>query len=343
MKKPYIIAEPAYSFEGDFLYLKEVINQISETDIDCIKYHMMFNIESYVSNNYDFLKRLLTKWLLKEKEWFELLTLAKKNNKQNLILVDDLESIKFCEKYNELVDSIEVHAACVNDFQLLKEALLFAQRNNKRFYIGISGFEITELSEIIEFIKTYDINEIILMYGFQNFPTKIEEINLKKIKFLSEMYNLEIGYADHTSYDDENKKVLINTSYILGANIQEIHCVIKKGIQRTDYITALTPQEISAIKKGLIDISKSLGIIDFRLNEGEKKYLNFRKVPLYSKDLKKGEIIKEDNIVFKRVENPKRQNKFNEITKYYNCKLKRDVQSEEEFSLDDLEDRNVIK
>lgn len=337
MSKPYIIAEPAYGFEGDSIYLKKIINEIGETDIDCIKYHMMFNIESYVSSNYKFLKDLLIKWILKEEEWIEILTLAKKNKKENLILVDDRDSIKFCKKYNYLIDSIEVHAACVNDLDLLKEALIFAQENKKRFYIGISGFEITELSEIIEFIKSYNIAEIILMYGFQNFPTKIEEINLKKIKFLSEMYDLEVGYADHTKYDDDNKKNLIQTSYVLGASIQEIHCTLEKGTQRTDYITALSVKEISEIKKNLIDISKILGVVEFRLNEGEKKYLNFRKVPLYSKDMKKGEVIKEDSINFKRVENPKRQNQFNEIINYYGHKLKKDVKKEEEFSLDDLE------
>jgi len=36
------------------------------------------------------------------------------------------------------------------------------------------------------------------MYGFQNYPTPVEDANLSFIPILKENFNLNIGYSDHT-------------------------------------------------------------------------------------------------------------------------------------------------
>lgn len=73
-----------------------------------------------------------------------------------------------------------------------------------------------------------------------------------------------------------------------------------------------------------------------RLNEGEKKYLNFRKVPVYANDFAKGDSIKGENIKFIRVENPLYQHQFGEETRFVDRKLKRKVLKNTEIKNEDF-------
>ncbi len=334
--KPYLIAETAYSFEGDETYLLKQVENLNGTEIDCIKFHMLFNKDSYAVKDYKTLHKYLDKWMLSEEIWTKILNKSKKYNLDTLVLVDDVQSVSFCKRNNELVDGVEVHASCVNDLEILNEAINFAKKYKKVFYMGISGFEIQELSGIIEHLKEFNLEKVVLMYGFQNFPTNLEDINLSKIPLLKDAFGYKLGYADHTRYDNGNKNNLIYTSYAMGANIQEVHYVLKEGEQRTDYITGLDNVSLDKIREKLENIYLSIGKVDFRLNEGENKYLDFRKVPVYTSNLTKDSILEKSDIEFKRVENPKRQHKFKDIKDFYGRRLSSDVKKEKELEIKDF-------
>ena len=64
-------------------------------------------------------------------------------------------------------------------------------------------------SEIVKFvnpiIKAGNAKEIILMHGFQTYPTPHEDSNLNKINFFKEIFrdNVSYGYMDHIDADLE--------------------------------------------------------------------------------------------------------------------------------------------
>lgn len=333
-KKPYVIAETAYSFEGDFKYLLEQTEKLPE-DVDAIKYHMIFNLDEYIVPSHS-VYPLLKSWILKPDEWNTILSTAKQYGHDVIVLADDRETFSFLKDRSSLVDGIEIHAACVNDKGMLDLAIEFSKRFNKTLYIGVSGFEVVELFDIHTYIVSHGCTNLVFMYGFQNYPTKVEDIQLNKIPLLREMFNVPVGYADHTGFDEAGKTQLIETAYALGANIQEIHYVIDEGEKRTDSVTALSANSISKIKEGLDLIYKAIGTCDLRLNDGEKKYLNFRKVAAYTRDLKKGSVLQENDFRFIRVENPKCQHKFSEEKTIIGRTVSKDVSANCEIELYDL-------
>ncbi len=331
--KPYVIAETAYGFEGDKTYLLEQTLQVPD-NIDAIKYHVLFDIDEYMDKSHS-IYPLVKSWLLSEENWFSILTEAKKKH-DVIVLTDDLASVQFCKKYPELVDGIEVHAACINDKRLFSEAITFAKEFAKTMFVGISGFEIQEVFDINEFIKLSGIKDVVFMYGFQNYPTKIDEVRLSKIPILRQILGRPIGYADHTGWDEEEKELLIYTAYALGANIQEIHFTVKEGEERTDSVTAISSERIERIADALKQVSKAIGMMDVRLNRGEKQYLNFRKVPVYGKNFKEGYCMDEKDIKFIRIENPSCQHKFAEENIIVGRKLKRAVFINNEIKKEDF-------
>lgn len=331
---PYLIAETAYSFEGSAEYLMKQTMELPK-EIKAVKYHMLFNIDGYMVRNHS-VYSLLSNWIINRENWKKIIQYAKRQEHDVIILADDTETINFLETIEQMVDGLEVHAACLNDKDLLNKAIKFAKIYGKTLFVGISGFEIQELTSIVEYIRKKGLRDIVLMYGFQNYPTQISEVRLAKIPAFEKMFSLPVGYADHTKYDDSNKEKLILTAYALGAKIQEIHYVVKEGEQRTDAVTAVSAESLMMFWDMMQNEKAMIGEIDYRLNQGEKSYLNFRKVPVYSSDFRKGHVVSLEDIKFIRVEVPKRQHFFSEEEKYVGLILQHDVIKDQEIVADDF-------
>ena len=333
MKKPYIIAETAYSFEGASDYLYKSIEQLPDC-ISAIKFHMLFSLNEYVSDGYQTLKKLLKDWLLPEMTWLDILKKAKQKKKDVIILADDVSTIDFLEKNNQYVDGIEVHAACVNDVQILNRALAFASEYEKVLYLGISGFEFDELKMIISYIKKHQNLNYVLMYGFQNYPTDLKNIQMNKIQFYSNIWDCNVGYADHTQADLEIKDYIISSAYSSGVNVLEVHYINVFGEERTDGITAYDARRLIALNEKLMAINNAFGEFEIQLNEGELNYLNFRKVPVFIKDFPEGHVIRESDIVFKRVEKAKSRHCFRDYEGFINKTLIKSVVKDEEILME---------
>jgi len=298
---PYLIAECAYSFEGDKQYLLRQIKNLENSKIDAIKFHIMMDQDEYYSRNHPLYKES-SKWLLSKKDWKEILEFGRKSKMDIIVLVDDSEVVRFLTENNNLVDGVEIHSACINDVFLLKEQIKFVKEYNKVFIAGISGLELDEILKLNSFLHKQKVRDVLFMYGFQNYPTKYEDVNLKRIKLLKSITKRKIGYADHTEYNDEFKKSLITSSFVLGSNIQEIHYVLKEGEKKIDYITAKDVSFLNNIKEELIKIHTAIRDNDFEMNEGERNYMKIRKSPVFKRDLNAGDIFSEDDIAFKRVD-----------------------------------------
>jgi len=51
-REPYIIGETAYNHEGDIDYLYRTIDEISELELDAIKFHFLLNLDSYMHTSH---------------------------------------------------------------------------------------------------------------------------------------------------------------------------------------------------------------------------------------------------------------------------------------------------
>lgn len=327
--KPYLIAETAYTFEGDKSHLLSQVKSLDKR-IDAIKFHMLINPNEYIDKEHTLYPKI-EKWTLSKSDWNEILSVAIERNFDIIVLVDDLDSISFLENYKTSISGIEVHAACTNDVFIMEKAAKFCYRNNISFFLGISGYEIQELEKIYRFIRENNVQKIVFMYGFQNYPTNYEKINLRKIKLYEEIFDVTVGYADHTEYNDNNKNKIIECAYVLGSNIIEVHYTSSNSKQRTDGITAYDSEELVNLKNELTLLDKVLGEKTTLLNYDEKKYSLIRKSPVYKTSFSKGECIYLEDIKFIRKESIESDILgFFEIENYFGIPLKMDVEENAE-------------
>ncbi|MBA7582436.1 N,N'-diacetyllegionaminic acid synthase [subsurface metagenome] len=308
--RPYIIGETAYNHEGDIKYLYKMIDDIAKLKLNAIKFHMLLNPESYMQKKHPLTKEI-KKWIFSKNQWSEIIDYSNKKGLDIIVLCDDVDSIEYILEKNINITAIELHAAGLNDYFLLNAVLGF----NKQIILGVGGSTIDEINFAIDFLKNKGKNNILLMYGFQSYPTNPTDINLSKMLKIRDLFKLPIGYADHTAFDDPNNEIISCMATMMGINILEKHYTPDYGIERIDYHSAVGKKQMLKIKE-IIEIAlKVYGSNNLKMSEAELEYGNtgpMKKAIVAKKDIKVGEKLSPDNLWFKRTveESPIKQNHF---------------------------------
>jgi len=309
--RPYIIGETAYNHEGDIKYLYKMIEDIAELKLNAIKFHMLLNPESYMQKKHPLIGES-KKWTFSKNQWSEIINYSNKKRIDIIVLCDDVESIEYIVENNINVSAIELHATGLNDYFLLNAIV---SGFDKQIILGVGGSTIDEINYAIDFLKNKGKNDILLMYGFQSYPTKYTDINLSKMLKIRNLFNLPIGYADHTAFDDPNNEVISCMAAMMGTNILEKHYTPDYGIERIDYHAAVGKMQMLKIKELMELALKIYGNGNLKMSKAELEYGNtgpMKKAIVAKKDIKKGEKLSLDNLWFKRTveESPIKQKQF---------------------------------
>jgi len=321
---PYIIGETSFNHQGDIDYLKKMIDEIADIGLDAVKFHLGINPKSRIQKNHPNLKNAI-KMNFKADQWDNIFSYTKRKNIDIIALCNDVESIHYAIHKN--VDAIEIHSTGLNDYFLLTESSKF----KGLIILGIGGSSIEEIDYAVDFLRERDKKDIILMYGFQNYPTDYNNINISKMNKLHEMYKLPIGYADHTAYDDPNMEFISVMAAVLGFNILEKHYTLNFGEERIDFEAAAGKKQMGDIKKLLNLVLKVRGDGSLEMSNPEIEYGKtgpMKKAIVARKKIMKGEILSIDNLWFKRTreETNIKQNQFMNLL---GCKAIKDIEEDE--------------
>lgn len=327
-----LIAETAWHHEGDFAFMQRLVNDIcNEDSVDIVKLHITLDIDEYMSKD-NTLYDTLNKWIFDEYQWKKIINIIRNSKKELMLLCNDTKAINFASSFDP--EYVELHALCMNVPKLQKEILEKINKKSK-VVVGVGG---STLEEIDYAIKIFSNRKVILMTGFQNYPTRYEDVNLKKIIQIKEIYcDNEIGYADHTAWNEENNELITTTVAANGMDYIEKHVTNDYGSKRCDSSAAISLLMVQKLKKKLLILDQIQGDGSMELNQGEKDYASIKMIGFASKDIKKGEILNEQDINFTR---SSLKPDIDQITLVKNLgkKIKRDIKENALIKLNDFED-----
>jgi N,N'-diacetyllegionaminate synthase len=295
---PYIIAETAYNHEGDIKYLYKMIDEIASLKLNAVKFHLLLNIDSYMKKTHPLYQKV-KQWMLTELQWEEILVHVAKKNLDIVALCDDVESIRYLVRKKKKVHAIELHATSLNDHFMLTEAAQF----DGQIILGIGGSSINDISYAVDFLRHQGKQDILLMYGFQSYPTNYTDINLAKMHAIHDLFHLPVGYADHTGFDDPNNAVISVAAALMGFPVLEKHYTPDEGKERIDYHAAVGKKKMGCIRELMNTALQVHGSGQITLSEPEKAYGNvgpMKKAIVARRDIKKGEQLSLENLWFKR-------------------------------------------
>lgn len=290
----FLIAETAFSHQGDFNYLKAQIDEAAKGNADYIKFQIFINKKLYFSENHPSLNTI-DKFMFSTKQWDEAIKYAIEKGLKIILLPAEIDAMKYCLTKENIIDGIELHSVCFNETSLLE--LIYGW--GKLFFMGVGGRYIDEIEYAIK-NSGVSKEKIILIHGFQSFPTNKVNIELGKLLELKNYFGCNTGYADHTKYDDESFIEICAYSYLLGVKYIEKHIVIACQEDRIDGSSAVTANNFLALRKKIIETNVIIGDrkVD-ELNEEENNYRLREKTIVANADILEGQIIEKEMLTYR--------------------------------------------
>jgi len=331
--KPYIIVETAFHHEGDKNFLKGLIKDAKEIGVNAVKFHLLLDIDDYMIADHDAIE-VLKPWCLNSSDWDEIIEFC--GDIDIILLCNDQKSIEYAIQKGNRIKAIEIHATGINDIFLLEKASKF----NQTVILGTGGSSLDEIDFAIQFLKDNNKLDVFLMHGFQNYPTDYKDIKLSRMSRLNQLFNLPIGYADHTDPLDENNEFISCIPLANGFNVIEKHFTTNFGEKRIDAQAAVNVNQLKKIKELSQIIWSTLDLDScLKLSPAEMKYGNtgpMKKAIVAKNDIQEGELITLSNIAFKRT-NASSSSKQLDLSKLLNNKTTRFIKKDEIIDLNNIQ------
>lgn len=152
-----------------------------------------------------------------------------------------------------------------------------------------------ELDEAVK-LALSNTHDLMVLHCLSEYPTQLEDMNLKVIPRLAARYNLPVGLSDHS------RRILpVATSVCYGARMIEVHFTHDRNAIGPDHQVSLTPEEL----KELVDLVRlfeiSGGSEVRRLGvHSDSMRTSFTNGIVAAKGIKKGVVITKDDLCLRK-------------------------------------------
>lgn len=293
-----LIAETAWHHEGDYPFMKDLVSRIcNESDANIVKMHISLDLDEYMSRDHEAFETLKS-WMLPAKQWEELIGIVQGSGKGLMLLLNDTSAIEFAARFKPEI--IELHSVCLN-VPKLQKAVLEKLDPDTKIVIGVGG---CSLQEVDAAVRAFEGRETILMFGFQNYPTRYEDVNLSKVRKIQSLYpNKIFGYADHTGWNEPNNELITLLVASNGMDYVEKHVTTAYGQERCDFSAAVSIEMFNSLAEKINVLDQVYGNGSITLNAGEKSYSQYGPMKMAAvsvKEIEKGTLLTEDSFRFCR-------------------------------------------
>ena len=231
---------------------------------------------------YDLYKEAYTPW-----EWHD--ELFKVAREEGLICFSspfDPTAVDFLEELDN--PAIKIASFEIQDIPLIR----YAASKGKPMILSTGIAELKDIELAVKTCREAGNNQIALLKCTSSYPAPIDQANLKTIPNLQETFNVVPGLSDHTL-----GATVAVTSIPLGAKIIEKHFILDHDQGGPDAKFSMDPQEFGDMVRQVRDAEEALGTVNYELSEQQKRSREITGRSLFiTKDLKKGDVLTEDNV-----------------------------------------------
>jgi pseudaminic acid synthase len=188
----------------------------------------------------------------------------------------------------DLLDEIGVPAFKVGSGDITYLSLIkHMAKKGKPMLVGTGASTLGEIEEVVNTIRNESNEDIILLQCVTNYPSPIEQANIRAMVTLREAFQTNVGYSDHSL------GCLVPLGAVaLGACVIEKHFTIDKTRKGPDHPFAMDVAEFTAMVKNIRLMEKALGFSIKRPVAAEHETIIIQRRCLYAKkDIPKGETI----------------------------------------------------
>lgn len=299
-KKIKIIAEIAQGFEGNPIYSNLFVKAAASAGADAVKFQLVYADELATPDYkyYDLFKSLE----MSDEIWKNISNFATENNIELHLDIFGEKSLHLADKLGAV--AIKIHGTDIANKRLLS---LVAKSKVKQVILGAGGALQSEISIALNLLKN---KHIILLFGFQSYPTANSDNQINRIKWASEVFSkehtsIEFGFADHANPETNIHLGLGALAVGFGAVVLEKHLTLAKSIKMEDHESALNPDDFLEYVNFIHECASAIRAVtnenDFGMSESELAYRKMiRRHVVTINPVSHGDLFISDNLALKR-------------------------------------------
>lgn len=294
-----IVAEIAQGFEGKPAQARLLLAAAAKSGADAAKFQIVY-ADELATRDYKYYE-LFTKLEMADSDWMDLAAFAEQSRVRLYCDVYGSRSLRLAGRMG--VQTIKLHSTDIRNTALVNA---IASSQIPRLMVGAGGADVEEVDAIVAQFRG---KRIVLMHGFQGYPTPLEETHIARLSVLRSRYgtheNLELGYADHVPDDDVLKLSLSLVAVGAGATVIEKHLTLAGVLKLEDHEAAINPDQFTQFVRLMRQGCEALGPaptgLSWSLGPSEQAYrLMTRKHVVAGRDLKAGERLEAEMLGLKR-------------------------------------------
>ena len=299
----FIIAEAGVNHNGNIKLAKQLIDVAVDAGVDAVKFQT-WKTELLVTKSakqaeyqtentkieesqFDMLKKL-------ELSYPEFRILANYCQSKNILFLstpDEAESANFLL---ELQDIFKIGSGELTNLPYLKHIGSF----EKTVILSTGMGNLSEIEQALNVLVDAGTSKknITILHANTQYPTPMEDVNLRAMLTIGRELDVNIGYSDHTL----GIEVPV-AAVALGAKIIEKHFTLDHNMAGPDHKASLEPAELKAMVEAIRNIEIAMGSSVKETSNSEQSNIDVVRKSIVAKcNIKKGERLTPNNLDVKR-------------------------------------------
>lgn len=302
---PYVIAELGSNHNGDMDMARRLIDSAKEVGADCVKFQSwsketIFSKKTYEDNYFlsdDYrnrddctLEEIVEEFSISECELIDMKKYADEVGINCTTTPFSKREVDFMVEAMG-VDFIKVASMDLNNYPFLE----YIASKGKPIVLSTGLSDLAEIDTAISTIEGSGNKQIVILHCVAIYPTDDKMVNLKRMDTLAQAYPYPVGFSDHTL-----GTCIPLAAAARGACVLEKHFTLDKTMAGWDHKVSADFQDMKVIVNESKRINKSLGSCRISVNEDKERVKAFRRSIVAARRIRKGEVITEELIDFKR-------------------------------------------
>ena len=300
----FIIAEAGVNHNGSIDLAKKLIDVASAAGADAVKFQS-FKADNLATKNaqkamyqkettnieesqFDMLKKLE----LSTEMHKQLISYCKKKKIIFLSSPFDHESIELLEDLG--LEIFKIPSGEITNLPYLRHI----GKLDRKIILSTGMSNIDEVKNALDILINSGTKKenITILHANTEYPTPMEDVNLKAMVTIGNTFNVSYGYSDHTSGIEVDIAAVA-----IGATCIEKHFTLDNNMNGPDHKASLEPHELKAMVKAIRNIEVALGNGIKKPSKSEiPNIIIVRKSIVAKTVIKKGDTLNENNLTIKR-------------------------------------------
>lgn len=256
-----IIAEAGVNHNGDINIAKKLIDAAADAGADYVKFQTFkaTKLVSKIAVKADYQNQntgdsaesqfeMLKKLELSEQDHIELIDYCAIKGIKFLSTAFDLDSLNFLKKIG--IRLFKIPSGEITNLPYIELVSKLADE----LIISTGMCTMEEIKDIVTVIRNLTDVKVTILHCNTEYPTPYEDVNLLAMLEIGKVFNVEIGYSDHTLGIE-----IPIAAVALGAKIIEKHFTLDRALPGPDHAASLEPEELRQMVSSIRNVEIALG------------------------------------------------------------------------------------